>query len=239
MNYVLAAAAIAFAAGNRVSQALVKDRAYDVFPGIDSVQFSQRINKLMGIYDWETTLAQFNLLDSHDTSRVISIARGDKATLRLATLLQMTFPGAPCVYYGDEIALRGTRRYDHPHRDRDARWPFPWHDERVWDYEMLEFFRSLIHLRRSHAALRYGQFEPLYADGQQYALLRRHQQEAFLVALNAADDAATCALSTQTWAADGAELSPVFGAASAVQVAGGQVRMALPPRSGAIWQLQT
>ena len=38
---------------------------------------------------------------------MLSVARGDKATLRLATLLQMTFPGTPCVYYGDEIALRG------------------------------------------------------------------------------------------------------------------------------------
>ena len=76
-----------------------------------------------------------------------AIARGDKATLRLATLLQMTYPGTPCVYYGDEIALRGTKRYDHPHRDLDARWPFPWHDESVWDREMLSYFREVIALR--------------------------------------------------------------------------------------------
>ncbi len=95
MNYVFAAAAIAFAAGNRVSPSLVKDRSYDVFPGLNAAQFGQRIDRLVGQYDWQTTLVQFNLLDSHDTARVLSIARGDKATLRLATLLQMTFPGAP------------------------------------------------------------------------------------------------------------------------------------------------
>ena len=237
MNYVFAAAAIAFAAGSRVSQALVQDRSYNPFPGIDAVEFGQRIRHLLGTYDWETTLVQFNLLDSHDTSRVISIARGDKDTLRLATLLQMTFPGSPCVYYGDEIALRGTRRYDHPHRDRDARWPFPWHDTRLWDYEMLEYFREIIALRRTHAALRVGQFEQVYADGQQYAFVRRYRQDCFLVAVNAADDAATCPLAARTWAADGAKLSPAFGPAPACRVAGGQVSVDLPPRSGTVWQL--
>ena len=120
MNYVFAAAAIAFAAGDRVSRRLVQDRSYDAYPGIDAAQFGQRIGDLLARYDWETTQVQFNLLDSHDAPRVLSIARGDKATLRLATLLQMTYPGTPCIYYGDEIALRGTKRYDHPHRDQDC-----------------------------------------------------------------------------------------------------------------------
>ncbi len=73
-----------------------------------------------------------NLLDRHDAPRLLSLARGDKATVRLATLFQMTFSGAPCVYCGDEIALRGTKAYDKPHRDRDARWPFPWDDRSRW-----------------------------------------------------------------------------------------------------------
>ena len=72
----------------------------------------------------------------HDAPRVLSVARGDKATLRLATLFQMTYPGAPSIYYGDEIALRGTKRYDHRYRDQDARWPFPWDDPASWDNEM-------------------------------------------------------------------------------------------------------
>ncbi len=95
MNYVFAAAAIAFSAGERVGRRLVEDRSYDAYPGIDAVQFGRRIQKLLAGYDWETTQVQLNLLDSHDAPRVLSIARGDKATLRLATLLQMTYPGAP------------------------------------------------------------------------------------------------------------------------------------------------
>ena len=59
----------------------------------------------MTLYDWQITEAQLNLLDSHDTARVVSIAGGDEATLRLATVLQMTLPGAPCIYYGDEVGI--------------------------------------------------------------------------------------------------------------------------------------
>ena len=105
MNYVFAAAAIAFAGGERVSEALVSNRSYQPFPGIDASEYKSRIERLVALYDWDTTLVQLNLLDSHDAPRVVDIARGDKATLRLATLLQMTYPGAPCIYYGDEIAL--------------------------------------------------------------------------------------------------------------------------------------
>ncbi len=66
MNYVFAAAVIAFSAGDRVSPRLVQGRAYDPYPGIDAVQFGRRIRDLLARYDWETTQVQLNLLDSHD-----------------------------------------------------------------------------------------------------------------------------------------------------------------------------
>ena len=53
-----------------------------------------------------------NLLDSHDTPRALTILRGDRAALRLAYLLLFTLPGAPCIYYGDEIGLE-LKRYIH------------------------------------------------------------------------------------------------------------------------------
>ena len=66
MNYVFAAAAIAFAAGDRISRRLIQGRAYDAYPGIDAAQFGERLRGLLATYDWETTQVQFNLLDSHD-----------------------------------------------------------------------------------------------------------------------------------------------------------------------------
>ncbi len=234
MNYVFAGAALAFAAGDRVSAGLVQGRAYDPYPGIDAIEFGKRIRDLLARYDWETTQVQFNLLDSHDAPRVLSVARGDKATLRLATLFQMTYPGTPCVYYGDEIALRGTKRYDQPHRDHDARWPFPWHDEAVWDREMLDFFRRAIALRHAHSALRRGRFDEVYARARHYAFLRRDDNETLLVVLNAGDDAAEISVPVGPYVADGESLKPLLGQVAARPMERGHVVLSVPPRAGAV-----
>lgn len=234
MNYVFAAAAIAFAGADRVSENLVRDRSYDPFPGIDAATLQERLQRLLATYDWETALVQFNLLGSHDAPRVVSVARGDKATLRLATLLQLTFPGTPCIYYGDEIALRGAKRYDRPHRDLDARWPFPWHDETRWDHGMLSDFRHLIRLRRSHPALRTGQFTPLYALGRVFAFRRADDQESLLVILNAGDDAETVRCSAPSQASNGSPPLPIFGTPQVTSSSDGQLAVTVAPRAGVI-----
>lgn len=234
MNYVFSAATIAFAAGDRVSDTLVGDRDYDAYPGIDASQFGQRISHLLDLYDWETTQVQFNLLDSHDTPRLLSIARGDKATLRLATLFQMTYPGTPCVYYGNEIALRGTKRYNRPHRDQDARWPFPWHDDSIWDQEMLQYFREVIALRHAHPALRHGKFEQVHAETQHYAFVRQDSFETLLVILNANEEAAEIDMPINRYVRDGDVLTPLFGLVGECMARDGMLALTVPPRSGAV-----
>ena len=69
MNYVFAAATIAFAGGQRISERLAQDRGYHPYPGTDARQFGQRIQRLLRQYDWQTTEVQFNLLASHDARR--------------------------------------------------------------------------------------------------------------------------------------------------------------------------
>jgi len=234
MNYPFAAAVIAFAGGDRVSEALVSNRSYQPFPGTDAPAFAERITRLQSAYDWETTLVQFNLLASHDAPRVPSIARGDKATLRLATLLQMTYPGTPCVYYGDEISLRGTKRYDRPHRDLDARWPFPWHDESVWDREMLSYFREVIALRRTYPALRSGGFHHLLAQGQHYAVARRGDSDTLLVLCNMSESAAEISVPVSPHLRDGQHVVVIFGSHARATVAHGDVRLSVPARSGLV-----
>ena len=64
-----------------------------------------------------------NLLGSHDMARFLTLARGDLSALRLATAFQMTYPGAPSIYYGDEIGMAG----GHDPANRGA---FPWHKHR-------------------------------------------------------------------------------------------------------------
>jgi cyclomaltodextrinase / maltogenic alpha-amylase / neopullulanase len=234
MNYLFAAAAISFAGGDRVSEALVSNRSYQPFPGTDAPAYAERIERLQSAYAWETTSVQFNLLASHDAPRVASVARGDKATLQLATLLQMTYPGTPCVYYGDEIALRGAKRYDRPHRDMDARWPFPWHDESVWDREMLGYFRAAIALRHRYPALRGGEFRQLSAHAQQYACMRRDDSDTLLVVLNMSDTAAQVTVPVSPYVRDGQQVVAVFGPHTQATVAHGQVLLSMPARTGSV-----
>ncbi len=185
MNYLFTEAAIAFAAGHRVVRETVVGRSYAPWPGIDAPGYAAKIDHLLGLYPWPIQLAQLNLLDSHDTSRFLTIAGGDAASVRLGNLLMFTFPGAPCVYYGDEIGLTGALP------DHWARKTFPWDHPDRWDTELLTFFKELIALRRAHPALRVGAYHRLVAEGGVYAFARTLDDTSLVVAVNAADDEAT------------------------------------------------
>ncbi|MGL5130904.1 MAG: glycoside hydrolase family 13 protein, partial [Planktothrix sp.] len=103
MNYLFTAPTIAFIAGDRVKIELVESPSYFPYPALSAKEYGQKIQDLLALYPWEIQLTQLNLLDSHDTARLITIAGGDKASVELATLLLFTFPGAPSIYYGDEV----------------------------------------------------------------------------------------------------------------------------------------
>ncbi len=234
MNYLFAAAVIAFVAGDRVSPALVEGREYDPYPPLDAAQFGQRIDQLLGLYEWETSQALLNLLDSHDTARLISLSRGDTSTVRLATLFQMTYPGAPCVYYGDEVGLRGSESYDEPFRDCEARFAFPWHDREQWDESLLAYFKQAIALRHAHPVLRHGRFEQLYGEKMCFAFARRSQDRGLIVALNAGEQEAELSLPVGHFLDDGAELQQLFGLGTAAPVRDGHLALILPARNGLV-----
>ncbi len=234
MNYPFAAAVIAFTAGDRVSPSLIAGRAYNPYPPVNTPDFGVRIQRLLNSYDWQVTQVQYNLLDSHDTARLISLSRGDKATIRLATLIQMTFPGAPAIYYGDEIGLRGTEAYDDPHRDADARWTFPWQDKGSWDFALLDYFKDAITLRRDHPVLRHGRFVQLFAEGNCYSFARSSQTETLIVVLNVGETANQILLPVGTFFDEGTMLESIFGEGICHDVTGDLLKVDLPARTGTV-----
>ncbi|MGA2513324.1 MAG: glycoside hydrolase family 13 protein [Candidatus Limnocylindrales bacterium] len=159
MNYPLTEAILSFAGAGRLDEALVaKTHEYArTVRSIDGPEFGRQLAGVMAMYPPEVTSLQLNLLDSHDTPRFVSLAGGDATALRLATLIQMTLPGAPCVYYGDEVGLEGGA-------DPDCRRAYQWDPVRQ-DLGLRDFIGGLIALRHAHPVLRRGRFELLGAEG--------------------------------------------------------------------------
>lgn len=122
---------------------------------------------------WAVALQQFNLLGSHDTSRIRSIVGGNPALHRLAAVIQFTYPGVPCIYYGDEIGLE-----DDP--ALDSRGCMPWNPQ-DWDQAILDFYRSLIQLRRSSGALQTGGFQVIATQEDFFAYQREWPGERILI----------------------------------------------------------
>lgn len=176
--------------------------------------------------------AVVTLLGSHDTARFRELAGGDVASHRLAVLFQMTYPGVPLVYYGDEVGLRGGD-------DPDNRRPMIW-DRSRWDREIWETYRKAIRLRRERPALRRGSFETLWADGAAggYLYGRRYEGERLAVALNVGHEALEIDLALPPgWIlASRAEVPDLFGGATFL-AEDGRLHGRLAPRSGAVLAL--
>ena len=121
-------------------------------------------------------LRMFNQLDSHDTARFKSLLGRDVARLPLAVVWLFSWPGVPCIYYGDEVGLDGDN-------DPFCRKPFPW-DEKQQDRELLALYQRLAALRKATPALRHGGCEVLYAEGDVVVFLRVQGAERVMIAIN-------------------------------------------------------
>ncbi len=143
----------------------------------DAVDFAQGLTRLYRRYPEEATLALFNLLGSHDTARWLTVCGGDARRAMLGYTVLFTLPGAPCVYYGDEIGLEGEA-------DPHCRACFEW-DRRRWNRTIYRHVRDLIALRRSDELWRIGRLEVLHAEGNVLAYARWLKEKLALVVLNA------------------------------------------------------
>ena len=175
INYLFTAPTIAFTAGDRVDIEQVKERSYQPYPALSAAGYTEKIKQVLELYPWEIQLTQLNLLASHDTARLLTIAGGDKKSVILSTLLLLTFPGAPSIYYGDEVGLPGAI-------DPDSRRGFPL--ETNWDKEILQTHRELIAIRHAYPCLRTGEYKVLFAEGEVYVFARVLDQQELIIGIN-------------------------------------------------------
>jgi len=181
MNYPLGEAILGFAGGSRLDLGIVAghDQYRSTVWASDGPALAARLLEVCTAYDPDVTAVQLNLLGSHDTPRLRTVLGGDTRAVRLAFLLLAALPGAPCIYYGDEIGLLGAN-------DPADRGAFPW-DQGRWDVGLRDSVRALLRLRAAEPALRDGPLRVAGALGSAVAFERGAGASRFTVAVNAGD----------------------------------------------------
>lgn len=111
-----------------------------------STEFKYRINKVLTDYPKNVLKAQYNLIDSHDTTRIMEICSNNNDLVKLPYLFLFTFPGAPSIYYGGEVGLSGKH-------DPDNRRCMIW-DEKSQDKDLYKHITRLIDLRKQYQAFK-------------------------------------------------------------------------------------
>lgn len=232
---------------------------------IDGFEVKKRIASLYENYPKQYFYSMMNLLGSHDVPRILTLLGEAPAAdawpqkkqanyflpkekealarsrLKLALLWQMTFPGMPCVYYGDEIGAQGFK-------DPYNRAPYDWNKNKLGD-ELLTLTKAAIHLRNQTDALKTGDFLPLESAGDVYSFARfiQNRHDAFLQLAN--DDVFITvinrnqtqlkkfSLSVGDFSVEGSEFVPMLSAGESCtvsKVTQGKIEMTLPALSGVI-----
>jgi glycosidase len=186
-------------------------------------EFVSGIDSWLKKYPRENVYAQYNLLGSHDTERIMTVFKGNQEKVKLAMLFLFTYPGAPAVYYGDEIGLTGGS-------DPDCRKTFPW-DETRWNNSLRQWVRKLIWTRRDRNALRYGELEFLDLNNKEcVGYYRKTQEDTALIIINPSEKQQEISFTHST----DRQVS-TFRSAFTLQpqpVDNGIIRMTLPPFTG-------
>lgn len=112
---------------------------------LDGVAFHEQLVKVLYQYSENIKLGMFNLLDSHDTPRLLYLARGNVERVMLAYTMLFLLPGSPCIFYGSEAGLDGGQ-------DPLCRQSFPWNKD-IQHTVLYQHLKKLYHLRKQEYCL--------------------------------------------------------------------------------------
>ncbi|NCC31425.1 MAG: maltodextrin glucosidase, partial [Chloroflexia bacterium] len=209
--------------------ASVQDRPWaDVLP-MSTEHMVAQWQAFRAAIPWQIVTQQFNLLGSHDTARLRSLLGGDLRLVRIAATLLLTYPGVPCIYYGDELGLEGMV-------DPDCRRCMEW-DATTWNHDLRAFFQQLIRLRRTSLALRRGGFQVLYAGGHTVAYQREVAEERLIIVARRADDGLQSLPVRHAGVPDGACARDLLGETETSVEAGSLPLTGLPAVGVMVWSI--
>lgn len=218
---------------------IFRNTVLDYAAGGDARKLYANIELMREAYPPQAFYALMNLLSTHDQARALHHFGyhddGDQAKLaeakqrlRLAVFFQMVFPGAPSIYYGDEVGLAGG---DDPYN----RASYPWADEGGKpDLALLADFKRLTALRHATPVLRHGSIgAPLHIDAHVVVLARQDGRQWAITATNNAPQARTVRLRLPAGLAQTGKLRDALGGAE-LTVRAGELELSVPPLSGRV-----
>lgn len=141
---------------------------------IGSKYFIKKYLSLKENYPKEYFYSTMNMLGNHDTERVLTMLNNNVNLLKEAVVIQMTLPGVPLIYYGDEAGLTGGK-------DPSNRKSYPWGKE---NNDILGFYRKISAIRVSEEALRNGEIEFLEFNNGILAYQRTLNKDRIIIAVN-------------------------------------------------------
>ncbi|MDP4143696.1 MAG: alpha-amylase family glycosyl hydrolase [Bacillota bacterium] len=178
INYRFTNAVLGFIAG--------RDFGNYEWNGITTVKLLEQIREQ---YPEDAFYSMFNLVDSHDTQRAISAIDGYKKgepaiantpterayrLMKLLALFQVTYPGVPCIYYGDETGLPGAD-------DPDNRRAMPWGRG---NKELVLWYSTIINIRNKYDIFRNGYMKWINVTTDFIVFARYNGKEQVVVLLN-------------------------------------------------------
>lgn len=138
----------------------------------------EHLSKLPYVF-WQN---QFNLIDSHDVSRLHNNPKVNKDEYRGAVMLLFTLVGAASIYYGDEAGVDGTID-----SNEGCRYPMPWNKDFQKD-EVYHLYRTLAHLKTEHKAFSEGGMKFLYAKDDIVVLARFYENEVYTTVVSVSEE---------------------------------------------------
>ncbi|WP_052410262.1 S-layer homology domain-containing protein [Paenibacillus durus] len=218
----------------------------------DANTLNQSLESIREDYPKEAWQVMLNLVDSHDTTRSLTkydypeyeeehLVIAKDATERalklqaLTAILQMGYPGAPTIYYGDEVGVTGTK-------DPDSRRAFPW--ERIVENdsgsysaagkyaELFGTYQKAAKVREDNEVFRTGDLKAVYASGDVIVYARKNDTKGALVAINRGSDAQTVQADVTGFLPEGITLQDKLGSGAEGTVTGGKISLTIPTLSG-------
>lgn len=181
----------------------------------------------------QLAFVQFNLIDSHDIYRLHNFSGlVNDALLRGALVLLYLLPGAPCIYYGDEIALDGDMS-----TNEGCRYPMEW-DSALWNQERLQLYRRLNQLKRQEAALHYGALRFLHAGDDTVVVARIGLQRSFIGVFSRAARLEDCSVDLRAIGSGPLLLTDVF-TGSRIKTSEGKVALPAGQQANTLYMVET